>query len=155
MIQTLDLTDEIVTGYAIFCQREIASKIVAKGGDYLFPVKGNQLDLRDEISTAFNEPIFPLNEWHARAEADHGRIEQRQIATLPAEALCEDMRERWPSVRSIIRIDRPRSTAKCNISMLWLGWLDRQHLALRSRNGDSSELKQIRNILSCPRATVT
>ena len=49
----------------------------------------------------------------------------------------------------------PRSTAKCNISMLWLGWLDRQHLALRSRNGDSSELKQKRNILSCPRATVT
>jgi hypothetical protein len=30
-----------------------------KNGDYLFPVKNNQKDLREEIKTAFREPIFP------------------------------------------------------------------------------------------------
>ena len=51
-----------------------------KSADYLVPVKENQRDLRKEITTAFNEPVFPLNEWLAPPEADRGRIEQRQIA---------------------------------------------------------------------------
>ena len=60
LIQTLDLTDKITTGDAIFCQREIVSKIVEKGGDYLLSVKESQRDLSEEITTAFNER-FSLN----------------------------------------------------------------------------------------------
>ena len=29
------------------------------GGDYIFPVKDNQKTLRQDIETAFNEPVFP------------------------------------------------------------------------------------------------
>ena len=108
LIGKLDLTEKIITGYAIFRQREITSGIVGNGGDYLLPVKGNQRVLKEEIITAFNEPIFPLNEWHAPPEADHGRIEQRQIAILSAEALGEHIGEPWPTVRSIVRIVRKR-----------------------------------------------
>ena len=80
LIQFRDLADKIITGDAIFCQREIVAKIAEKSADYLVPVKENQRDLRKEITTAFNEPVFPLNEWLAPPEADRGRIEQRQIA---------------------------------------------------------------------------
>ena len=59
LIQTLDLTNKITTGDAIFCQREIVSKIVEKGGDYLLSVKESQRDLREEITTAFNERFSP------------------------------------------------------------------------------------------------
>ena len=60
LIDQLDRTDKIVTGDAIFCQKTITSKVVGKGGDDVLPVKDNQKDLRDEIKTAFTEPVFPL-----------------------------------------------------------------------------------------------
>lgn len=59
LLETIDLEGMIVTGDAIFCQKTIASSITQKGGDYLLPVKNNQKDLREEIETAFKEPIFP------------------------------------------------------------------------------------------------
>src|SRR4249919_3898706 len=59
LLERLDMTGKIVTGDAIFCQKSIATKIVERGGDYLFPVKDNQKTLRRDIETAFNEPVFP------------------------------------------------------------------------------------------------
>lgn len=53
LLDTLDLTDKIVTGDAMFCQHHITEKIVEKGGDYLFPVKKNQKTLFENIETAF------------------------------------------------------------------------------------------------------
>ena len=59
LLERLDLRGKIVTGDAIFCQKSIAAKIVERGGDYVFPVKDNQKTLRQDIETAFNEPVFP------------------------------------------------------------------------------------------------
>lgn len=59
LLDQLDLRGKVVTGDAMFCQKSIIEKIVAKGGDYLFPVKGNQGNLEDAIATAFNQPVFP------------------------------------------------------------------------------------------------
>lgn len=39
----------------------------------------------------------------------HGRIDQRRIELLPAEALSEHMREQWPTIQSIARINRTRA----------------------------------------------
>jgi hypothetical protein len=59
LLEQLDLRDTIVTGDAMFCRKSLTEKIVAKGGDYLFPVKGNQKNLAGAIATAFNQPVFP------------------------------------------------------------------------------------------------
>ena len=59
LLEQLDLTGKIVTGDAMFCQKSITAKIVERGGDYLLPVKDNQKNLREDIETAFNEPVFP------------------------------------------------------------------------------------------------
>ena len=59
LLERLDVKGKIVTGDAIFCQKSIVAKIVARGGDYLLPVKDNQMTLRHDIKTAFNEPVFP------------------------------------------------------------------------------------------------
>jgi len=59
LLERLDLKGKIVTGDAIFCQKSIVAKIVEKGGDYVLPVKNNQRNLRENIETAFNEPVFP------------------------------------------------------------------------------------------------
>jgi hypothetical protein len=58
LLDKIDLTGKVMTGDAIFCQKTITSKIVAKGGDYVLPVKRNQKDLLEEIETAFREPVF-------------------------------------------------------------------------------------------------
>ncbi len=79
LIDQLDLTGKIVTGDAFFRQKTITSKVVGKGGDDVLPVKGNRKDLRDEIETAFTEPVFPLAEWHEPAQSGHGRIDRRHI----------------------------------------------------------------------------
>lgn len=59
LLETLDLADTVITGDAIFCQTSITDKIVNKGGGYLFPVKDNQKTLKEDIETAFREPVSP------------------------------------------------------------------------------------------------
>lgn len=58
LLDKIDLTGKVMTGDAIFCQKTITSKIVAKGGEYVLPVKRNQKALLEEIETAFREPVF-------------------------------------------------------------------------------------------------
>ena len=59
LLDKIDLSGKVTTGDAIFCQKSITEKIVERGGDYVFPVKNNQKDLRGEIETAFETPVFP------------------------------------------------------------------------------------------------
>ena len=59
LLDKIDLSGKVTTGDAIFCQKSITEKIVERGGDYVFPVKHNQKDLRGEIETAFATPVFP------------------------------------------------------------------------------------------------
>ena len=59
LLERLDLKGKIVTGDAIFCQKSITTKIVENGGNYVFPIKDNQRTLRENVETAFEEPVFP------------------------------------------------------------------------------------------------
>ena len=79
-------------------------------GDYVFPVKDNQKTLRQDIETAFNEPVFPLRSWNSGVEKAHGRIEWRAIDVLPAEAA--GIQGEWPTVRQICRVIRSRQVKK-------------------------------------------
>jgi DDE family transposase len=57
LLGILPLKDCIVTGDALFCQRDICATIVAEGGDYLFFAKDNQAGLVVDIDAglAFQE----------------------------------------------------------------------------------------------------
>jgi predicted transposase YbfD/YdcC len=59
LLDPLDLKDKIVTGDAMFWQKSSVAKIAGKGGGYVFPVKDNQENLRENIATAFNGPVYP------------------------------------------------------------------------------------------------
>jgi len=117
MVEKIDLEVLIVTGDAIFWQKTITSRIVGKGGDYVVPVKRNQKDLHEEIATAFNEPFFPRAQWQEQPQAGHGRIDQRNIELLPADALGEYRRNAWPTIRAIAWVS-PRHGVQgvCQIS---------------------------------------
>ena len=59
LLAQIDLTDKIVTGDALMCQKSITTEIIEGGGDYVLPVKNNQKTLRENIETAFTSPEFP------------------------------------------------------------------------------------------------
>lgn len=53
-------------------------------------------------------PIFPLAGWQEQPQSGHGRIDQRHIELLPANALSEYMRKAWPTIHTIARVTRNR-----------------------------------------------
>lgn len=59
LLKQLPLDGAIVTGDAIFCQREICRTITDGGGDYAFVVKDNQPELKAAIAESFGE-LSPL-----------------------------------------------------------------------------------------------
>jgi hypothetical protein len=54
LLDQLPLAGRLVTGDALLTQRTVAERIVARGGDYLLPVKDNQPSLRAELEGAFS-----------------------------------------------------------------------------------------------------
>lgn len=59
LLKQLPLEGAIVTGDAIFCQREICRTITDGRGDYLFVVKDNQPELKADIAESFGD-LSPL-----------------------------------------------------------------------------------------------
>src|SRR3954471_7899241 len=53
LLELLDLSGALVTIDAMGCQKEIAAKIIAGGGDYILAVKDNQPPLHQDIDDAF------------------------------------------------------------------------------------------------------
>lgn len=54
VLSEVPLQDRLVTGDAALTQRNVCTQIVAAGGDYLFPVKENQPQLRADLELAFS-----------------------------------------------------------------------------------------------------
>jgi len=58
-LKSLLLTGRLITGDAIYCQRELCQQIVDSGGDYLFVVKDNQPGLKDAVAADFQPAFSP------------------------------------------------------------------------------------------------
>ena len=84
---------KVVTGDAMFCQRDLSKEVVKKGAHYLWPVKDNQPDLLAAIADAFDdEGVSPRERKLAEAERQaaasvgkgHGRLEKRTLTSTTA-----------------------------------------------------------------------
>jgi DDE_Tnp_1-associated/Transposase DDE domain len=53
LLGLLPLAGKVVTGDALFCQRDLCAAVVAAGGDYLWTVKANQPGLETDIAAGF------------------------------------------------------------------------------------------------------
>lgn len=58
LLDILPLEGKVVTGDAMFCQRDLSEKVLKKGGDYLWAVKGNQEELLGDIAAALEDGAF-------------------------------------------------------------------------------------------------
>jgi hypothetical protein len=59
LLKTLVLRGRVVTGDAMFCQREVCQEILAAEGHYFFVVKDNQPTLREAIAAEFRAAFSP------------------------------------------------------------------------------------------------
>ncbi len=66
LLGSLVLKGRVVTGDAMFCQREVCEKIIERGGHYFLVVKDNQPTLREAIAAEFKAAFSPGERTFAR-----------------------------------------------------------------------------------------
>lgn len=59
LLHSIVLKGRVVTGDAMFCQREVCQEILDHGGHYFFVVKDNQPTLREAIAAEFQAAFSP------------------------------------------------------------------------------------------------
>ena len=112
LLALLDVSGAIVTIDAMGCQKEIAAKIRAGGGDYVLTVKENQERLLDDVQACFvkgwdTEFAGMQHSYHVTEESGHGRQETRHVTTI---LHPEGIRDQalWKDLRAITMIVRER-----------------------------------------------
>ena len=76
LLDTIDITDAVITADALHCQRETAQAIVEAGGHYILTVKANQPSLHAELKALPWKHIPVLNR---STEHGHGRTTKRVL----------------------------------------------------------------------------
>jgi len=61
LLQSVVLEGRVITGDAMFCQREVCQEIRGRGGHYFFVVKDNQPTLRESIAAEFKAAFSPCD----------------------------------------------------------------------------------------------
>jgi predicted transposase YbfD/YdcC len=105
LLELLDLHGALVSIDAMGCQKEIARKIVARGGDYVLAVKGNQEHLFDDVQTTVERALngdLPKDVvlQHSTTEQGHGRKEKRSYVVVHDVARIRDA-EAWPELKVV------------------------------------------------------
>jgi hypothetical protein len=55
LLNMLPVKGKVIVGDALFCQRDLSMKISKKGGDWVWPVKDNQSELKAALELAFED----------------------------------------------------------------------------------------------------
>jgi len=111
LLDTLVLKGCIVTLDALGCQTDVAEQIVARGGDYVLAVKGNQKHLSEaivEFFTTAEELEFRHIDVQKRVidEKGHGRLETRRAALVTDVSwMAKPMRARWKKLGGVGMIE--------------------------------------------------
>jgi predicted transposase YbfD/YdcC len=102
LLELLDLKGALVTIDAMGCQKEIAKKIVERGGDYVLTVKDNQEHLKEDIAQclvqAYEKDFQDVHyEKYKTAAEGHGRQEERVYEVIQSPEGIRN-HEAWPKL---------------------------------------------------------
>lgn len=112
LLDALDIAGHTVTIDAMGCQKEIAERIAAGGGEYLLAVKENQGRLYDDIIMTFAQvphahtPAVTIAETR---DEGHGRVELRRVVSTDDLELLRT-RADWPQLQRIVMVESTRIT---------------------------------------------
>lgn len=113
LVRQLDLRGVVVSGDAMFDQRDLSLKIVQAKGDYLWTIKDNQEGLREDIEVLFQPhhtragtSALPTDFRMARTvEKGHGRLEKRTITVSSMLANSST----WPELAQVFKLESQRT----------------------------------------------
>jgi predicted transposase YbfD/YdcC len=110
LLELLDLKGATVTIDAMGCQKEIAERIVAGGGDYVLALKGNHEKLHDVVAEEFTAALAastppPGMRRHVTVETNRGRQERRETMALPVPKSLPGLAD-WASLTTLIMVLR-------------------------------------------------
>jgi predicted transposase YbfD/YdcC len=105
LLELLDLKGALVSIDAMGCQKAIAKRIVAGGGDYVLAVKGNQEHLLEDVQATVERALngeLPAQVvlQHSTTEQGHGRQENRSYVVVHH---VQGIRDRlaWPKLKTV------------------------------------------------------
>lgn len=86
-LELLDVSGAMVSSAAMGCQKEIAAKSRAGGGDYVLSVKDNQPHLLEDIQQCFEQSLNTNfagveHSYHEECYRGHGREEKHSVYTI-------------------------------------------------------------------------
>jgi len=85
LLERIDLHGRLVTGDALYAQRELCQQVLDGGGNFLWVVKKSQRTLYESIDLLFEEPPTGEGSGVARQTGKHGdRVEVGEIWTYSA-----------------------------------------------------------------------
>jgi predicted transposase YbfD/YdcC len=134
LLEQIAIAGCIVTIDAMGCQYEIADKIVKKGADYVFSLKGNQETLHEAVkeywdALDFNKPAKKAKYIRFRStstyDEKHGRKETRDYAVSDDVQWLREQFPKWQSIHSIGVVESTRDTggeAKTERRTLFPAW---------------------------------
>lgn len=110
LLQLLDLKGATVTIDAMGTQKEIAAKIVARGGHYVLALKDNHPTLHAavaaEFTAALEADVPPAGmRRHVTVETNRGRQERREYLALPAPKSLPGFAD-WGGLETIVMVLR-------------------------------------------------
>ena len=89
----------------------IADKIVAKEGDYIFSLKGNQGSLSEDVDFYFKSKVSAKNIISCVAyDKGHGRLETRECFVFNDAKWLRDRHPNWKTIHSVIKINLHESS---------------------------------------------
>lgn len=112
MIEDLDVNGCIITADAMSCQVQFIEAILKGNGHYLISLKGNQdktlQEVRNLFVTTHSDHVHGYK--NPEPDFDHGRIEERQIWTIPGRFLSKQLLEKWQGLKSGCMVKMKKTT---------------------------------------------
>jgi predicted transposase YbfD/YdcC len=109
LLARVDWQGRVLTGDALFCQRNLCAQVLDAGGDYLLLVKDNQPALHEAIALWFDPPPAlarrPVTDWRTTRTIDTGHGRRPEIRELVASTDLTTYLD-WPGLTQVFRIER-------------------------------------------------
>ena len=118
LLKLLDLTGATVTADANSCTAEVTATVRAAGAHYVLALKGNRSALHRHVQQCFAEARqagYPGQKVAQSRKRAHGRDEIRIVRAMPLGALPTSMEAPWADLKTIVQVDRVRSTDHISI----------------------------------------
>ena len=108
MLCQINIKGKTITADAMHCQKDTCRMIIAKGGNYVFGLKGNQKSFYKQVEMFFNDVdnAGRIEVFELPAEKHNGRCERRIFYRANTDVSYFNFNEEWFDLKSVFAVRR-------------------------------------------------